>query len=209
MQSLARSDKVSKTKGMSVFLILIFMIITLFGCAPADQLQACEDADSLMVEQGGVDCVATQEEVNCTTNQEILYKDYLKIFVSNYNLSNVVGKKNEFLYYYLYDNARELQGFVFLAEEEGWAGPIKLFIKTNLQGEIQEVYVWHHTETPVYVIGIDDFLASFVGHKIDASLTWQQDVHGITGATVTAESIIKAIFNQGIRASEEDLFSAQ
>jgi Na+-translocating ferredoxin:NAD+ oxidoreductase RnfG subunit len=99
-----------------------------------------------------------------------------------------------------------LAGFVFLGSEQGWGGPINLFVKTDVAGMIQRVYVWHHTETPFWVVGLDDFLADFAGYRADAELRWQEDVHGITGATVTAQAIIAAVHEAGRAAYQQGIF---
>ncbi len=118
----------------------------------------------------------------------------------------VPAEKNGFVYYELHCDDRQLQGFVFLGDEEGWGGPINLFVKTDRAGIIQRVHVWQHEETPIYVVGMDEFLATFVAHRAESELTWQEDVHGITGATVTAEAIIAAIYEPGITAYRKGIF---
>jgi Na+-translocating ferredoxin:NAD+ oxidoreductase RnfG subunit len=114
--------------------------------------------------------------------------------------------RNDFVYYELYTTDEQLAGFVFLGTEEGWGGPINLFVKTDAAGIIQRVYVWHHTETPIYVAGMDTFLATFAGYKAEAELIWQEDVHGITGATVTAEAIIAAVHGAGRASYQKGIF---
>jgi uncharacterized protein with FMN-binding domain len=113
---------------------------------------------------------------------------------------------NGLRYYTLHSADRQLAGFVLLGTEEGWTGPIHLFVRTDPAGVIERVQVWHHTETPIYVVGLDAFLATFAGYKADATLTWQEDVHGITGATMTAQAIIAAVRGAGSAASQRGIF---
>ncbi|MCI2425821.1 FMN-binding protein, partial [Candidatus Acetothermia bacterium] len=68
------------------------------------------------------------------------------------------------------------------------------------------VHVWHHTETPIYVVGLDAFLVTFANHRAEAELIWQEDVHGLTGATVTAEAIIAAVYRPGQIAYRKGIF---
>ncbi len=62
--------------------------------------------------------------------------------------------------------------------------------------------MWHHTETPIFVhpVRLREFLNTFANHGVDTELKWQTDIHGLTGATVTAEAIIREVHELGIRA---------
>ena len=138
--------------------------------------------------------------------EEPSYRTHLKDFLADTGLRFVPVVRNDFTYYELYTADEQLAGFVLPGTEEGWGGPINLFVKTDVAGIIQRVYVWHHTETPIYVIGLDDFLATFAGYKAEAELIWQEDVHGITGATVTAEAVITAVYESGRAAYQKGIF---
>jgi uncharacterized protein with FMN-binding domain len=109
-------------------------------------------------------------------------------------------------HYILRTADKELAGFVFLGTKEGARGPINLFVITDAAGIIQRVYVWHHTETPRYVVELDVFLGTFAGHNAEAVLIWQEDVHGITGATKTATAIIAAVHEAGDAAYQKGIF---
>ncbi|MCL0095826.1 FMN-binding protein [Dehalococcoidia bacterium] len=138
--------------------------------------------------------------------QEPPHRAYLKGFLADTGLTFIPVVRNDFAYYELHTADQQLAGFVLLGTEEGWGGPINLFVKTDAAGVIQHVHVWHHTETPIYVVGMDAFLATFAGYKADAELIWQEDVHGITGATVTAEAIIAAVYGAGRAAHQKGIF---
>lgn len=138
--------------------------------------------------------------------QGLLHQTYLKDFLAETELTFVPVVRNDFAYYELHTADQQLTGFVFLGTEEGWAGPINLFVKTNVAGIIQCVQVWRHTETPIFVVGMDDFLATFADYEAEAELVWQEDVHGLTGATVTAEAIITAVYGSGRTAYQKEIF---
>lgn len=139
--------------------------------------------------------------------QEPEHRAYLRDFLVDTGLTFVPVVRNDFVYYKLHTADDQLVGFVFLGRKEGWGGPIDLFVKTDAAGIIQRVYVWRHRESPGYVVGLDEFLETFVGHKANAVLTWQKDVHGITGATVTAEAIIAAVHEPGQTAYQKGIFA--
>ncbi len=134
--------------------------------------------------------------------EELSYQPHLETFLQDSGLTSLRKEKNGFTYYELRDTYGDLQGFVFLGAEDGWAGPISLFVKTDAAGIIQRVHVWHHTETPIFVhpVRLREFLNTFANHGVDTELKWQTDIHGLTGATVTAEAIIREVHELGIRA---------
>ena len=138
--------------------------------------------------------------------QPLPHRTYLKEFLTNTGLTFFPVVRNDFAYYELHTADQQLAGFVFLGSKEGWGGLINLFVKTDVAGVIQCVQVWHHTETPIYVEGMDAYLATFAGYKAEAELIWQKDVHGITGATVTAEAIIAAVYRPGRLAYQKGIF---
>lgn len=137
------------------------------------------------------------------------YRTHLETFLEDSGLTSVRKEKEGFTYYELRDTDGDLQGFIFLGEEEGYGGLIRLFVWTDIKGIIQRIDVWQHNETPI-VVPPDElrrFLDTFVPKRAEAKLEWQQDVHGITGATITAEAIIKAVYEQGLAAYERGIFS--
>lgn len=140
--------------------------------------------------------------------EEALYRTHLDSLLANTGLTPVKKERDEFVYYELYGDCGESKGFVFLGEEEGYIGPIRLFVQTSPIGTIQKVYVWDHRETPVYVpsIKLGEFLETFVDYEVDRELKWQTDVHGLTGATGTVEAIIIGVRNLGLMAKEKEVF---
>lgn len=204
---MTKKSKITTTTAMA--LISLFMLVPVFfiGCLPDEKKLV--NLDAIEEEPIGTDVnVIEKELITGDTNiieEELLYGAYLEKFLVDTGLTFNATVKNGFIYYELYDE-EQLQGFVFLGEEEGWAGPIHLFVKTDKAGVIQQVAVWHHTETPIYVIEMAIFLESFTEHFIMAELIWQKDLDGLTGATITAESIIAAVHEPGLIAYQKGIF---
>ena len=71
--------------------------------------------------------------------QEPPHLTYLKDFLADTGLTFVPATKNDFAYYKLHTADEELAGFIFLGNEEGWGGPINLFVKTDAAGIIQRL----------------------------------------------------------------------
>jgi transcriptional regulator of nitric oxide reductase len=187
--------------------IIVIAIIALIVVVAVVGLNLLEKLPPEIIEQEPPSTVyPPAEDPPEVIEQEPPYRVHLRELLANTGLTFVPIGRNDFVYYRLHSADKELAGFVFLGTEEGWGGPINLFVKTDAAGIIQDVYVWHHTETPIFVVGMDDFLATFVDYKAEAELIWQEDVHGITGATVTAEAIIGAIHGAGRAAYQKGIF---
>ncbi|HAZ30281.1 TPA: hypothetical protein DCY65_01760 [Candidatus Acetothermia bacterium] len=149
---------------------------------------------------------AAEEPVADPWAGEPAHQEHLAALLANTGLTFTAATKDDLNYYRLYDSAGRLQGFVLPSTEQGWGGPIELFVQTDPAGVIARVFVWRHQETPIYVVGLEDFLRSFRVRPAQAQLVWQRDVHGLTGATVTAEAIIAAVRRAGTLAQEKGVF---
>jgi len=134
------------------------------------------------------------------------YEEYLDAFMADTDLAFTQRMKNDFIYYEVFRADNTHMGFILPAIGEGWGGPINMFIKTDLSGTINRIHIWHHLETPIYVVDLEQFLSTFTGFKVEEKLLWQTDVHGLTGATLTAEAIITAVQKTGQKAFEKGIF---
>jgi hypothetical protein len=134
------------------------------------------------------------------------YYSYLENFLQDTGYRHLQTVKNDFTYYELYADDDKLAGFVLPGIGEGWGGQIFMFIKTDVEGIIKQVHVWQHSETPIYVVDLEGFLSTFAGFKAGEELLWQTDIHGLTGATLTAEAVIAAVHDIGQKAHEKGIF---
>jgi|GEM_PF-5334800 len=133
------------------------------------------------------------------------YESYLKAFLTDTGYTFSQTEKNGFVYYELFSADQNPVGFVLPGVGQGWAGPIFMFVKTDTVGTIRRVHVFKHSETPIYVVGLDGFLSTFAGFKAGEELEWQSDIHGLTGATLTAEAVIEAVRDIGQTALEKGI----
>lgn len=78
-------------------------------------------------------------------------------------------------------------------EIRGYAGPIRIMVGMNTQGEISGISILSHSETPSYVVGLDEFINQFVSRNIAGGFKLGKDLDGITGATITCESIARSV----------------
>ena len=137
------------------------------------------------------------------------YESYLKAFLTDSGYTFGQTEKNGFVYYELFSEGNNPAGFVLPGVGKGWGGPIFMFVKTDTVGAIKRVHVFKHSETPIYVVDLDGFLSTFAGYKAGEELEWQSDVHGLTGATLTAEAVIAAVRDIGQNALEKGIFTKQ
>jgi len=135
------------------------------------------------------------------------YEGYLETFLIDTGYTFNQAKRDDFVYYELFSEDKNPAGFVLPGVGEGWGGPIFMFVMTDMSGIIRRVHVWQHSETPIYVVDLDGFLSTFAGFKVGEELRWQSDVHGLTGATLTAEAVITAVRDVGQIASEKGIYT--
>jgi NosR/NirI family nitrous oxide reductase transcriptional regulator len=74
----------------------------------------------------------------------------------------------------------------------GYGGSFDLLVIVDEGGSLERVVLIRHNETPSYVLGVRDFLASFAGLPAAAPLEPGRDVDAITRATVTSEAFAAA-----------------
>lgn len=93
----------------------------------------------------------------------------------------------------------ERLGLVFRSSDaapgiKGYAGPIHLLIGLNTRGDIASVRLLKHQETPSYIdSGLPLFLSQFQGRPAGAPLRLDENIDGISRATVTSKAIIRAV----------------
>ncbi|HWR96789.1 MAG TPA: FMN-binding protein, partial [Candidatus Methanoperedens sp.] len=77
----------------------------------------------------------------------------------------------------------------------GYAGPVPLLVGVAPDGTITGVALLPNHETPSYAARIDreGFLRQFAGRKAAAPLVLDQDIDGVTRATVTAAAIAEGV----------------
>jgi len=151
----------------------------------------------------------TKTQMPAQNIQKPPYESYLADFLAESGYSFSQKEVNGFIYYELLDAANNPAGFVLPGVGQGWAGPMFMFVKTDTAGVIRLVHVWQHSETPIYVVDLDSFLYTFAGFKAGEELEWQSDIHGLTGATLTAEAVIAAVHDIGQNAMANGIFTVR
>lgn len=107
---------------------------------------------------------------------------------------------------------QETKGLAFLTtdlapEVKGYAGPIKIIVGMTTQGKLTEIEIISHQETPSYVQGINEdwFKEQFKGKSISDPFKIDEDLDGISRATVTVSAIARGIKKSGVLVARERL----
>ncbi len=100
-------------------------------------------------------------------------------------------KDGEFLYYKAYDSAGRLNGFVVKSKSKGYSSDIEAMTGLGLNLEITNVKILSQNETPGLGTRVTEpkFLGQFRGKGLGAI----GNVDTITGATISSNSVIKAV----------------
>ncbi|MEO5333267.1 MAG: 4Fe-4S binding protein [Magnetococcus sp. YQC-5] len=82
----------------------------------------------------------------------------------------------------------------------GYAGPLNLLISVDQSGILRGVRLIHSQETPAYIRGIDEWLASLRGHNFNSGpLRMNSLLDGLSGASITSRAAMETI-NQTAQA---------
>ncbi|HEC69886.1 MAG TPA: FMN-binding protein [Candidatus Omnitrophica bacterium] len=117
-------------------------------------------------------------------------------------------------YYKLFDREGNLLGYVFLAEGQGYQGPVKILfaLKPNLE-ELLGIEIISHQETPGLGAKIDseEFKQQFRRLKVLPKIEYLKkkpslpnQIQAITGATVSSRSVVN-ILNKKIEQIRREL----
>lgn len=106
-----------------------------------------------------------------------------------------------------YDAAGTLLGYAALGEAPGYAGPIRVLVGVDPQGEILGVLVIQQRETPGFYRQVDrfDFLDQFTGSAVDQRFVLGDDLDGLSGATLTAEAIARGVRQASRQIATQEL----
>ena len=126
------------------------------------------------------------------------------------------------LIYRVYAEAEPVAALFVVNARDGYAGPIRILIGVEVDGEITGVHVLEHRETPGLgdrvETGKSDWVKQFDGRSLvdPAPSAWAIKRDGgafdqLTGASVTPRAIVKAIRDTLLYfdAHREEIFSAQ
>lgn len=77
----------------------------------------------------------------------------------------------------------------------GYAGPVPVLVGVTTQGKISGVALLEHHETPAYVGALErgEFLRQFAGKAVTDPLRLDEDIDGVTRATVTAQAVTEGV----------------
>lgn len=87
-------------------------------------------------------------------------------------------------------------------EVRGYAGPINLLLGVDRRGRLMDCRYLESHETPAYIAGIRDWLATLAGWDLAAGPLELMRVDALSGATVTSRAALESINRAAARVSE-------
>ncbi len=96
--------------------------------------------------------------------------------------------------------AEQLLGYVTVGEAAGYGGPLQLAVAVDLGGEVVGTAVVSHKETPSFFARVEGggFLLQLWGKSFGDPFQLDEDLDGVSGATVTSRALAEAAL-QGSR----------
>ncbi len=97
--------------------------------------------------------------------------------------------------YTAYKAENEFLAYISLGQANGYGGPLQLAVATDLQGSVIGISVVEQRETPSWFKKVTDhgFLKTLIGKKYNDSFIVGEDVHAVSGATVTSRAMAQAV----------------
>jgi hypothetical protein len=94
-----------------------------------------------------------------------------------------------------YNAAGEPIGYAAAADAVGYGGPIYLLVGVDTTGEIIGIQIVEERETPGFFALLDaqKFVQSFLGRSVSESFVLGQDVDSVSGASLSAGAVARAI----------------
>jgi NosR/NirI family nitrous oxide reductase transcriptional regulator len=100
---------------------------------------------------------------------------------------------------------QEVVGYASVGQAIGYGGPIKVIVGVDTQGEVLGLKVVEQRETPGFyrLIGSFKYLDQFTNKDISSRFSLENDIDGVSGATMSAEGIAAAT-RQAVRLIAND-----
>jgi len=97
--------------------------------------------------------------------------------------------------YVIYNVDDEIEGYAFIGSAPGYSSTIRVMVGLEDKATVKQVMIIAHTETPGIGDRIEDedFTGQFAGLPVDRIYLNSDDVDSITGATQSANAVIRAI----------------
>lgn len=96
--------------------------------------------------------------------------------------------------YKIYDQDDEHIGFITLESSMGYGGPILMCVAVNLEGEIIELGIIDHKETPSYLEKVLDakYLDRIIGRTYNDEYSLGDGIDAVSSATYSSRAIVEA-----------------
>lgn len=96
---------------------------------------------------------------------------------------------------YKNDGQDSIIGYVTLGSAVGYGGPLDVLVASDTRGDIVEIKVVNHKETPSFFFKVihENFLDQFDGESIKNQFKIGEDIDAISGATLTSRGISNAV----------------
>ncbi len=98
-----------------------------------------------------------------------------------------------------------LVGYVSFGQSQGYGGVLKVAVLSNKKGKIKKVLLTEHKETESFILKIKnkDYLSQFNGLDLNSSFLLNNDIDGVSGATVSCQAVTNSVRRASYRIARE------
>ena len=138
---------------------------------------------------------------NSYSNDNDQDREYCRILFPNADIiSEKFDSPPHYKIFSLDNGSKEkaLTGIAFLTTDlapkvSGYGGKIKILVGLDTSNNIVATHLISHSETPAFTSHFSEFLGQFSGKNIFDNFILEEDVDGMTGATISSTAVNKAI----------------
>lgn len=116
-----------------------------------------------------------------------------KLFQAFPEMSIISSKGNEPICYFA--EFPEGRKYVLLSKIMGWGGPAMVATKVDTAGNVEDVKVVDHKETPAFFASLlkNEYFTQFINKNISDQFIIGEDINAVSGATISSQGFNKAI----------------
>ncbi|MDD5465284.1 MAG: FMN-binding protein [Candidatus Omnitrophica bacterium] len=171
-----------------ILLIIFFLLICADLCFAITLLTEQEALDRLLPHAYGTEI--TTQKITASQKQLDMIKKELGgrlVYEIRDRAAKELNQQKEFIFYFAKDQNGTI-GIALILDEPGKWGPIKFIIYLGPKGEIHSTAVMKYSETRGRPVASGSFLRQFSGKTLNDPLNLDQDIQGISGATISSHA---------------------
>lgn len=173
------------------------VVLSVIAMASAGILSVVYGTTSVIIEENAARALESSvyEVLPGATRVDIIRRSADELGVDDPQEMREAEARTTLIYQGINDQDQVL-GYAFVGESNGYGGVIRVLVGVDeATDQILNIKVLAHTETPGLGDRIEDenFRSRFIGKTVEDPIAINQDINGLTGATVSSSAVADAV----------------